>query len=200
MRIGSSINEQVLSKFEQYIKELCIWSKRINLTGLKREADIAITLFVDSLACGLSLSPEKNETVLDVGSGAGFPGIPLKIAFPGLEVTLVEPHLKKVAFLHHIIGTLDVGSVEVIPRRVEDIARDKSFTLKFDRLVTKALKPESILPFGSSLLRSQGKVVLFRSQPLNIPVHEFGMRLIREVPYELPNGFGKRILSLLEQL
>ena len=79
---------------------------------------MVIELFVDSLACGLALSHEKNESIIDIGSGAGFPGIPLKIAYPDLEVTLLEPRLKKTAFLHHIIGTLNLKNIQVISRSV----------------------------------------------------------------------------------
>ena len=200
VQVGCQLNQEVLSKFEIYFKELRLWNEKVNLTGLSAERDIAVTLFIDSLACGLALSPGKNESIVDIGSGAGFPGIPLKIAYPQLNVTLIEPRLKKTAFLRHIIGTLGLGQVEVLPRRIDDLAKDSLFEFRYDRIVTKALRAEYILPFAGSLLRDLGKVVLCRSEPFNFSSQEFGMRLVKEISYELPYGFGKRNLSILEPI
>ena len=93
--VGCPLDFKSIEIFLSYLKELSNWNERINLTGLNKEIDMIIELFVDSLACGLALNPGKNESILDIGSGAGFPGIPLKIAYPDLEVALVEPRLKK---------------------------------------------------------------------------------------------------------
>ena len=85
MAIGCPLEIEQIENLYIYFKELSSWNEKVNLTGLTEESDIVVTLFIDSLACGLALSPEKNESVIDIGTGAGFPGIPLKIAYPEPE-------------------------------------------------------------------------------------------------------------------
>ena len=194
------LNSESIKSFLSYLTELSNWNERVNLTGLKKEIEIIIELFVDSLACGLALNPEKNESIVDIGSGAGVPGIPLKIAYPDLEVTLLEPKLKKTAFLHHIIGTLNLKNIHVISRTVQDLFHDHSFNLAYDKVIARAIKPESIFPEARSLLRGSGKVVLCRSKTLSSCHENWGMRVEQEIDYELPRGYGKRVLSILKPL
>jgi 16S rRNA (guanine527-N7)-methyltransferase len=198
--VSCQLSPKSIKIFLFYLKELSDWNKRVNLTGLKEELEIVIELFVDSLACGLAISPEKNESIIDIGSGAGFPGIPLKIAYPELEVTLLEPRLKKTAFLHHIIGTLSLKNIHVISRSVQDLYRDGSFKLVYDKVIAKAIKPDSIFPEALSLLGSSGRAVLCRSKSLSSCEENWGMKVEREIDYELPNEYGRRVLSILKPL
>lgn len=198
--VGCQLDNESIQSFILYFNELCKWNKKVNLTAFTKTTDIVITLFIDSLACGLALNPEKNETIIDIGSGAGFPGIPLKIAYPGLDITLVEPRLKKAAFLHHIIGRLGLEKVQVLSRSIQELCRDPSENMAYDMVVAKAIKAESILPVAGSLLKSSGKAVLFRSKRMRQLEPTFGMKLVQEIEYELPRGYGKRVLSVLEPI
>ena len=198
--LSCPLSRQSINTFLRFLKELSNWNERVNLTGLKNETDIVIELFVDSLACGLALSPEKNESIIDIGSGGGFPGIPLKIAYPELKITLLEPRLKKTAFLHHVIGTLSLSNIHVISRTTRDLYQDSSFQLRYDRVILKALKPDSVFPEARFLLAGSGTAILCRAEKIGTCPDSWGLRVEREIAYELPNKFGKRVLSVLKPL
>ena len=198
--VGCPLLAEQIEKLFKYFKELCSWNNRVNLTGLKKETDILVTLFIDSLACGLALKIEKNEKIIDIGSGAGFPGIPLKIAYPNLNIDLVEPRLKKTAFLHHVIGVLGLENIKALSRTAQDLSHDPSFIGVYDKIVSRAIKPESIFPISSTLMNSSGKAVLCRSKKLGSKGSGFGMSLVEEIDYELPHGYGKRVLSVLKPM
>ena len=198
--VSCPLSRDSVKTFLWYLQELSNWNAKINLTALKQEIDIVIELFIDSLACGLALSREKNESILDIGSGAGFPGIPLKIAYPNLQITLLEPRLKKSAFLHHIIGTLNLKNIQVISRSVKELCHDGSYRSAFDKVIARAVTPQAIFPEAGSFLCETGKAVLCRSKRLGSCEQSWRMRVEKEMDYELPQGYGKRVLSILEPL
>lgn len=127
------MGDREIAYFMTYLSELTKWNRAYNLTGMKSAGDIVIKNFLDSLLFSRVL-PGRVRSVADVGSGAGFPGIPLKIAEPDLELYLIEPTRKKAAFLKHICSKLGLQGVEVINRRIEEVEG-----LKVDAAVTRAL-------------------------------------------------------------
>lgn len=137
------------------------WNRAHNLTGLKEAGDIVVKNFLDSLLFSKVL-PAGVCTVADIGSGAGFPGIPLKIAEPALTLHLIEPTQKKAVFLKHICSRLGLKDIEVINERIEDVQG-----LKVDAAVTRALfsigdfikKARGILNEGGILVLSKGPKV-----------------------------------------
>ena len=159
--------------------------------------DIITNLFLDSLCGALALNLGPSSKLLDVGSGGGFPGLPLKIAFPEITVTLVEPKSKKVAFLRHIIGTLSLNDSRVKPQTIEDFEKSNKNKNTYDYVLAKAIKPESVIPSVLSMLEPNGRVCLYRSGLWDKSTPYFGMDLDREIPYELPFGYGERVLSIL---
>ncbi len=116
--IGVSIGEREIALFLKYLEELKEWNKRINLNANKEDKDIIIRHFLDSLILVPFLRACK--TLLDIGSGAGFPGIPLKIILPELKVALLDSNNKKVSFMSHIIRTLGLKDIEAVHGRAED--------------------------------------------------------------------------------
>jgi 16S rRNA (guanine527-N7)-methyltransferase len=159
--LGLRLADGQVSAFMTYLSELMKWNRAYNLTGLKTTGDIVIKHFLDSLLF-IKVIPPGAGTLADVGSGAGFPGIPLKIAEPGLKVYLIEPTQKKAVFLRHICSRLGLEGIEVISRRIEDVEG-----LKVDVAVTRALfnvgdflkKAGGILNEGGSLILSKGPKV-----------------------------------------
>ena len=131
-KIGVDLSDETIHQFETYIHELMKWNQKINLTGHKDENYIIANLFIDSLAFHKGLKEKTSGSILDIGSGAGFPGLPVKISEPGLSVCLVEPNLKKVSFLHHVIGTLNLKNVGVEPERIEDLNKSRKDNNAFD--------------------------------------------------------------------
>jgi 16S rRNA (guanine527-N7)-methyltransferase len=195
--IGCPLTQDAMNKLELYLRELMRWNQKTNLTGHKEEREIIANLFIDSIAFHKVLSQEGSVSVLDVGSGAGFPGLPLKIYDPRLCVTLVEPNLKKVAFLHHIIGTLGLKTVFVESKRIEEIPNEKKLKNTIDWVFLKALRYEVCLPYVTPLLSERGKVVLSRPKKhADLPnLTDFTVEKV--VSYPLPFGFGERELIVL---
>ena len=141
IKLGSkSLNISVLDhQVEMMIlhtKELMAWNKKINLTAIKEPLLIAEKHFIDSIAAASFLG---NETCLiDMGSGGGFPGIPIKIMKPSLKVVLIDSSRKKVNFLKHIIRILHLENIEAIHARVEDLHKDERYLNKFDAVISRA--------------------------------------------------------------
>lgn len=116
--LGVSIEEKEAALFLKYLEELKEWNKKINLTAIKDDKDIIIRHFLDSLILAPFLKSCK--TLLDIGSGAGFPGIPIKIVMPELKIALLDSNNKKVSFVNHIIRTLGLKDIETVHARAED--------------------------------------------------------------------------------
>jgi len=177
------------------------WNAKVNLSGLTEEADIMTRHFLDSLAAfkvlkvgpGL-IRPGSGLRVLDVGSGAGFPGLVLKLHDSELAVTLLEPSQRKAAFLHYMIGLLGVTGVSVLIIRIEDLKPGQAGP--FDLVTTRALKPELLLAEAPRLLAPNGTVLLFRASPLEVVPP--GYRLIRQESFTLPFTSDPRTLTLLK--
>lgn len=161
--------------FMTYLIELKKWNKAYNLTALKTDEDIIVKHFLDSLLY-LKAIPEGEVSVMDVGSGAGFPGIPIKIIRPGIAMYLVEPSRKKASFLRHIISVLGLEGIEVVEKRIQEIK-----SLMVDVAVTRALFDIKEFMIKASLhVKRGGRLVLSKGPK----VHE-ELKLIKNMDYEL---------------
>ncbi len=190
-------NQATIDKFFVYLQELVKWNAKINLTGHKEEQKIIGNLFTDSLACTKVFLPETAYSILDIGSGAGFPGIPIGIVSPQQDITLLEPNLKKVAFLHHIIGVLGLKNVRVESSRIEHFSEKREFHEKFDWVFMKALRFDVGLSYVSPILSASGKCVFCRTKPLTLDLELKKFAVVNEITYKLPFGLGERILSIV---
>ncbi len=197
-KLGFSFSEEVLEKFAMYYDELCRWDCSINLTGLRTDKERTVLLFVDSLAGYLALSDKPDALIVDIGTGGGFPGIPLKLAFPPLNVLLMEPRANKTAFLHNIIGKLELTRIKVIQSRLEDFHLMASDEEKCDVALCKGVNIEHISPFINHILKKNGKLVVFRSKNIDNHHQLKGMEVCEEISYELPFGYGNRVLLILK--
>ncbi len=197
-KLGFSLQESTLEKFHLYYKELRLWNKSVNLTGLQTDKEQAILLFADSLAAFLVFSEHSSHSVIDIGTGGGFPGIPLKLAFPSLQVTLMEPRANKMAFLHTIIGKLELKGVSVIQTRLEACGSILNQEEKWDMAISKAVSFEKILPYVKNVLKNDGKLIVFRAKKIQNREKIEGMAIEEEILYELPYGYGTRVLSVLK--
>lgn len=193
------LSDESISQLIVYSTELLSWNRRVNLTAVKGEEEVLIKHFLDSLIYGKHLRFRSGDTLLDVGSGAGFPGVPLRILCPALNVTLLEPSSKKTAFLHHLIGTLGLKGTVVGSRRVQEFSRDPDSQGRFGHVATRALNPEEVLPFVPSLLAPEGRVVLWRARPLDLDPRSYGFSVADKINYRLPRGHGQRCLIILEK-
>jgi len=166
--------------FMTYLTELKKWNKAYNLTGLKNDEDIIIKHFLDSLLY-LKFMPDGEIKVADVGSGAGFPGIPIKIIRPEIEMYLIEPSGKKSAFLRHIIRQLELKKIEVIEKRIEEIKVNQELPLSVDVAVTRALF--TIMDFlkkATHIVKRGGIFILNKG-----PKMKEELKIISDIKYEV---------------
>lgn len=132
-KINIKITEEQLIKLDKFYKLLVEWNKKINLTRIIQEEDVYLKHFYDSLTITLATDLSKVETLCDVGSGAGFPGIVLKILFPNLKITLIDSLQKRVNYLNEVIKELDLNDIKAIHVRAEN------YNEKFDVVTSRAV-------------------------------------------------------------
>lgn len=146
-RLGLHLGEDQVLLFQRYLEELLDWNRRVNLTAIVENREVQAKHFLDSLTVSLVIPRDvaAQGSLIDVGSGGGFPGLPLKILWPGLRVSLVESVGKKAAFLRHITDTLGLEGVEVCCQRAESLAHDPNMREKFDVVVSRAVADLSVL-------------------------------------------------------
>jgi 16S rRNA (guanine527-N7)-methyltransferase len=154
-------SDTIISRFDKYLLELKKWNRAYNLTALKSDEDIIIKHFFDSLLY-LKAIPEGQWNICDIGSGAGFPGIPMAIVKSELILALIEPSRKKTAFLRHMKRALSLNNTEVLESRVEDV-RDRLF----DIAVTRALfSIKDLVKKAGHILKKEGFFVLNKGPKL----------------------------------
>jgi len=197
--LGLTIGEIHVEQFMRYLAHLIEWNKAINLTAIIDPKEIIIKHFVDSLTALVATSFPQNCVVLDVGSGGGFPGIPLKIVRSDMRLVLIEPVLKKCSFLNSVVGLLKLHDVSTFNGTIEQYAK---WPLRhvINTVVVRALKYEEIRKHIPALLASKGKVLLYRTE--TIKNQEIGeeFHLVSETALVLPQGSGKRVVSVLERV
>ena len=169
IELGVTLSDRQLDQFEIYFHQLTEWNKRANLTAIIEYDAVQVKHFLDSLTVWLTAkevlesSASRPIRVMDVGSGAGLPGLALKIAFPDIQLALVESVAKKTSFMRHVIDTLNLEGVSVYTSRAEELARGNDLRDRFDMVVVRALaKLPLLLEFGLPFCKTDGCLVAFK--------------------------------------
>lgn len=145
-------------KFAVHARELIRWNKTFNITTITDPVEIALKHFLDSLPAAHHIPPDA--TLLDIGSGGGFPGIPLKILMPSLMVTLIDASRKKVSFLKHVIRSLKLDHIEALPMRAENLVTDSLYRKRFDVVISRAFAALALFVRLAHPLRSPGGIII----------------------------------------
>lgn len=222
--LGLTLGAQQIARFEVYYRELEAWNKRFNLTAITGCEEIQRRHFVDSLTCllafpsGASSASIPDEVPLqwqaadlrcaDVGTGAGFPGVPLKIVFPDMRLTLIEATAKKVAFLEHIVKALGLSQVEVLHARAEDVGRLPEHREQYDVVLARAVAHLAVLAeYCLPLCRLGGRFIAPKGEdaPEEIAASEeaialLGGALVAAKPITLPDVPGQRYLVVIDKI
>ena len=206
--LGIHLNSSQLNAFEVFEKELLYWNTRLNLTAIQDPKQIRTKHFLDSLTCLLAIDEIQNTRIIDVGTGAGFPGLPLKIYNSETNLTLVESVGKKVRFCNHICNTLALENMEIIHKRVEALGQNQDFRQQFDIAVARAVAVLPVLvEFLLPLLRVGGKMIAMKGEGAPLEAHDsehathvLGGQLQKLIPVTLPGVAEERYLVIIEKV
>ena len=191
-----------------YEKELLEWNQKFNLTAIRDAESIRTKHFLDSFSCVLAWKAAPPNQLIDVGTGAGFPGIPLKILYPNLKLTLVESVGKKAMFCQHIVRVLGLEQVEVMQARAEDLGQDAGHREKYDWALARAVAnlnvlSEYLIPLvriGGTVLAQKGESGPAEAQSAEEAMRLLGGKLKQLIPVHLPSVAEDRYLVVLEKI
>ena len=209
-KLGLNLGEREIALFQTYFEELVDWNQRMNLTSIIEYDKVQINHFLDSLTIVSVWQPTANKPnpkVIDIGSGAGVPGIPLKIIFPQIRLSLMDSTGKKITFLNHLRQKLGLNDIEVINGRAEELAH-QIYRESFDLVLARGLAPmptlaELTVPF----CKIAGKVVAHKKGNIEEEMNQakraittMGGKLIEIKPVTLPEFPDNRCLVVIEKV
>ena len=192
--IGITLDEKQKQQFDKFYELRVEWNKVMNLTGITDYEEVNEKHFVDSLSIVKAIDMNKVKSVIDIGTGAGFPGIPLKIAFPHLKVVLLDSLNKRINFLNTVISELGLENIETIHGRAEDFAKQADYREQFDLCVSRAVANLATLSeYCIPYVEKGGMFVPYKSGEIDEEVeqskkavHVLGGKLEKVIKFQLP--------------
>ena len=205
---GLELTTAQMTQFNTYYDLLIEWNQKINLTAITEPKDVAIKHMIDSLSCFKPNLFEENCSLIDVGTGAGFPGLPLKIFFPSLKLTLLDSLNKRVKFLQLVVDTLGLKDVNVIHARSEEAAKNKKYREQFDFATARAVARLPILcEYCLPFVKLNGMFIALKGRQYEEEIAEAGKaikvlggRLVKTMPVKLPELDDKRAVIYVQKV
>jgi len=206
--VGIQLTLRQLAAFKKYEDVLLEWNKNINLTAIRDGEGIRNKHFLDSLTCMLAWRDRPPERLIDIGTGAGFPGIPLKIIMPRLQLTLVESVGKKLEFCRHMVEVLGLENVTCLQARAEELGLAREHREKYDWAVARAVAnlpvlAEYLLPLvrvGGGMLAQKGETGPAEAHKADHAIHVLGGRIKQLIPVLLPGVTEERFLVVVDKV
>ncbi|HFR3701255.1 16S rRNA (guanine(527)-N(7))-methyltransferase RsmG [Streptococcus sp. A34] len=204
---GIQLTEQQKNQFHRYFELLVEWNEKINLTAITQEEDVYLKHFYDSIAPILQGHIQNQALkLLDIGAGAGFPSLPMKIIYPELDVTIIDSLNKRINFLHLLAEELGLDKVHFYHGRAEDFAQDKQFRAQFDIVTARAVARMQILSeLTIPYLKLNGKLIALKASSAEDELAQaknalnlLFAKVLENHDYELPNG-DPRTLTIVEK-
>lgn len=204
------VEPEHVQAFQTYYDELIAWNQKFNLTAITEYENAQIRHFLDSLTCLLAMErvrPLSQQSLIDVGTGAGFPGLVLKIVRPGLRLTLLDSTAKKTRFLKHLVRRLGLQSVTVLHGRAESLGQEAAHRERYDWAVARAVAEMSILAeyllpltkIGGQALAQKGEDAPAEVQRAEHAIGQLGGRIRRLAPVEMQGLAETRYLVLMDK-
>ena len=206
--LGVKLSAHQIEAFDWYAKELCSWNQRFNLTAITDPTEIYIKHFIDSLSCLLIEGFRPPGKVIDVGTGAGFPGIPIKIVYPQFQMTLVESIGKKLEFCRHVCISLGLEGIDFVQARAEHLGRDGAYREQYDWALARAVAVlpvlvEYLLPFlklGGEGIVQKGETGPAETHSAETALVILGGEIKQVVPVELPRVAETRYIIAVDKI
>lgn len=215
-QLGLALTPAQQAQFQQFYQELIEWNQKLNLTAITDYQEVQTKHFLDCLAGIPLLARELNEAIpiarplhcIDVGTGAGFPGLPLKIMLPRLGWTLLDGTGKKVAFLRQLVAKLDLPNVTLVQGRAEEVGRESAYRAQFDLVTARAVAPlNTLVEYLLPLVRRDGLAMIYKgaSAPQEFiearkAIELLGGETMRLAPVQVPFLEEKRFILLIKKV
>lgn len=201
------LSDAQIDQFIKYYDILVEWNSFMNLTAITEFDEVLKKHFIDSLSLVKAYDLKQNISVIDIGTGAGFPGIPLKIAFPEIEITLLDSLNKRIKFLNHVIDELALANITTLHGRAEDFAKPGKLRESFDLCVSRAVANLSTLSeYCLPYVKVGGKFISYKSEKIDMEseaaknaIHLLGGKVENQVEFNLPDSDIYRNLFIIKK-
>lgn len=205
---GLEVNDQIISDLKTYREILVDWNQKMNLTGIEEEKEVFIKHFLDSISAVSNGYIKDGISLIDVGTGAGFPGLPLKICLQNIELTLLDSLNKRINFLQEVSNTVNLKDVEFIHGRAEDFGKNSDYREQYDVATARAVAGLPILmEFCVPFVKVGGYFVCLKGPNANLELEEskmamdvLGLEFVEKIDIELPNEELKHNILVFKKI